>query len=204
MKQLFFLAPCTALVFSLHTHAAYQDRFYPSPLMIAIHKGCPETVKLLIDNGADIKIRTPTYEPITFYTTMIPRKNTLAILELLLQAGADINVEGWPPLLCPVACTKRKNREIFPIVARLITAGAIKTTGSALTPLHEIAHNEARRKFVEAIPGRNLQERIMLALVLHMCSADTALRASAEEQAQKILSLPLYAWQLSKFLPLDA
>ena len=69
-----------------------------SPLHIAVLLGYANTVKLLLENGADVSItdndgRTPMY-----YTVM---HNEDACLELLLRYGSDANVEeieGMPAL----------------------------------------------------------------------------------------------------------
>ncbi|XP_034050722.1 ankyrin repeat and SOCS box protein 2-like isoform X2 [Thalassophryne amazonica] len=67
-----------------------------SPLLAAVRRGCAHTVSLLLDRGADVLARIPSY-PTTFPAVIALCLNNLPLLKLLLDNGCD-------PLSC-FACT---------------------------------------------------------------------------------------------------
>lgn len=78
-----------------------SDKHYRIPLLEAVSSGNPETVKVLLDAGANVNVsmcrygygRTPLHEAAEF--------SKPEIVEILLKAGADVNARdrnGYTPL----------------------------------------------------------------------------------------------------------
>lgn len=77
-----------------------RDSEYETPLHAAAFYAHADAVKILLDNGADIKLRTGDTE-YTVMQNVLKYKNTITrqhmkTIELLLDRGADVNAEdGW-------------------------------------------------------------------------------------------------------------
>ncbi|MEQ2167751.1 hypothetical protein GOODEAATRI_007236, partial [Goodea atripinnis] len=67
-----------------------------SPLLMAAHHGCVSTVSLLLERGADMNVRLPSFAT-TFPAVVTLCKNNLPLLKCLLNHGCDA-------LIC-FACT---------------------------------------------------------------------------------------------------
>ncbi|XP_026209473.1 ankyrin repeat and SOCS box protein 2-like isoform X2 [Anabas testudineus] len=59
-----------------------------SPLLMAVHRGCVSTVSLMLDKGADVNTRIPSYSS-TFPAVIALCMNNLPLLKCLLDNGCD-------------------------------------------------------------------------------------------------------------------
>jgi ankyrin repeat protein len=97
-----------------------QDPYGVTPLLFAAISGSPETIRMLLKSGADVKAkdvdgRTALIETLTTENDLPPET-----IEELIQAGAEVNVRiygGLTPLMIAAAGNSR-------ILKALIRAGA--------------------------------------------------------------------------------
>jgi len=97
-----------------------QDPYGVTPLMFAAISGSPETIRMLLKSGADVKAkdvdgRTALIETLTTENDLPPET-----IEELIQAGSEVNVRiygGLTPLMIAAAGNSR-------ILQALIRAGA--------------------------------------------------------------------------------
>ncbi|XP_026154285.1 ankyrin repeat and SOCS box protein 2-like isoform X2 [Mastacembelus armatus] len=59
-----------------------------SPLLMAVRQGCVSTVSLLLERGADVNVRIPSYST-TFPVVIALCMNNLSLLKCLLDSGCD-------------------------------------------------------------------------------------------------------------------
>ncbi|KAG7277886.1 hypothetical protein CRUP_036286 [Coryphaenoides rupestris] len=59
-----------------------------SPLLLAAQRGCPATVALLLEHGADANVSMPSY-PTSFPAAVLCAADALAVLKCLLDHGCD-------------------------------------------------------------------------------------------------------------------
>lgn len=77
----------------------YNDKCGYTPLMLACNSGNYDAAKLLLENGVDVNAtdycgNTALMYTVNFYTYTRGKEEQVKIAELLLQYGADKNIEG--------------------------------------------------------------------------------------------------------------
>jgi ankyrin repeat protein len=104
-----------------------QDKLLDAtPLCIAVSNGNVELVKLLVDNGADINIRSSFDGHTPLY--WLPKKNPKEIIDLLIEEGADVDVKdylgGKTPLFYALFHSIFSDKDYKKIAQALIDNGA--------------------------------------------------------------------------------
>ena len=133
------------LLLEKESNANLKDLKGETPLFLAAKNSCVDVAKLLVENenhenSADVNIcNNEGYGPLH----EAARNNSLAIAEVLLNAGADVHHKADDG---GTALHKAAESNSFEIVERLIKKGANvneATTAEKITPLHEAARNDS-------------------------------------------------------------
>jgi hypothetical protein len=187
------------------TNGYFREPF----LHCAISSNNSDMVALLLARGANPNAKNyHNWTPLCLIANPLLRTRTHTrkapiITAMLLKAGAHIDPDN-KNLYCIARNTSNQNKDLFPIIAQLMTAGEYNTRKEPceITP-SETTHSHARKEFIKAYPGNTLQEKIVLSIVLRMCSDDEAIHSEAKEQARALLTHPNHAHKISRFLPLS-
>ena len=116
-----------------------QDSLGETALMKAITNGDLETVKSLIEKGADVNIKA---KYATGYTALMlaSLEPDIKIIKLLIKKGAEVNANDGAVLLW--ALTSSKNKELKEIVKLLIEKGAdVKGKNGKLALIRAVKEN---------------------------------------------------------------
>jgi ankyrin repeat protein len=78
-----------------------RDIDHATPLIIAVKQGHLKAVKILLESGADTEIQDADGKTAVYYTYTEPREadERLEFLKLLVEAGADVNIDPDSSLL---------------------------------------------------------------------------------------------------------